>query len=210
MIRKEFKTKLEVDIYLAEQKVRMESGYLTRSEREELKQLLDKPDSLIKKEIESIKGKSIITNINELRKPCQEVTKEDNIKDLLKDLKDTCVSTNGWGCSANQVGINKKVSYIRVPKMDQKTKKIEFTELYLINAKIVERARPYIVKNEGCISFPGLSVQTDRYVFITVSYLDEKYQEQTTMLQDYEALAVQHEIDHQNGITIFDRKHKAR
>jgi peptide deformylase len=210
MIRKEFKTKLEVDIYLAEQKVRMESGYLTRSEREELKQLLDKPDSLIKKEIESIKGKSIITNINELRKPCQEVTKEDNIKDLLKDLKDTCVSTNGWECSANQVGINKKVSYIRVPKMDQKTKKIEFTELYLINAKIVERARPYIVKNEGCISFPGLSVQTDRYVFITVSYLDEKYQEQTTMLQDYEALAVQHEIDHQNGITIFDRKHKAR
>lgn len=155
--------------------------------------------------------KDIITNINLLRKPCLPVEKGEDIKSLLQDLKDTCIAKNGWGCSANQIGVNKKVSYIRVPKaINTKTKEITYSEFYLINAKIIEKDRKYTVKGEGCLSFPGITVQTDRWIFITIQYLDENFKEHTALMQDYEALTIEHEIDHQNGLTIFDRKHKRK
>jgi peptide deformylase len=56
------------------------------------------------------------------------------------------------------------------------------------------------------LSFPGVGVITRRYVFATVEYYNEKMELQTGILQDLEAICIQHEIDHQNGITIFDRK----
>lgn len=155
--------------------------------------------------------KSIITNINELRKPCELITKEDNLKIIMQDLVDTLKSKNGLGISANQIGYNKKISYIRIPKsIDKAKKEIQYKEYFIINAKIIEKARPIQVKNESCLSFQGIGIITQRYVFITVEYLDEKMELQTNLYQDLEAIAVQHEIDHQNCLTIFDRKWRSR
>jgi len=206
MIKKTFETKPEVDTYLAEQKIRMEKGYLTVSERTELKSLLEKPESLIvPKQKDIIEYKKIITNINALKVPCLEVRKDEDIKHIIKDLKDTLTNVGGLGLSANQIGYNRKISYIKIPKFT-KDKKIEFNEYILINAKIIEKNRPIQVKNEECLSFPGIGVTTKRYIFITVEYLNEKMELQTGMFQDLESLATQHEIDHTNGITMFDRK----
>lgn len=204
MLKIEFKDQLEFNIYLVEQKVRQEKGYLTRSEREVLKQMLDKnyKPTFLKEEKPKL---PIVTNINELRKPCQEVTKEDNIPEIIQKLKDTLDCYTGLGISANQIGIQKKISYIKIPKLTQ-DKKIEFTETILINAKIIEKNRPIKIKNEGCLSFPGVYVNTQRFVFCIVEFLNEKMKLQTGMFQDFESLAVQHEIDHQNGLTIFNRK----
>jgi peptide deformylase len=152
----------------------------------------------------------IITNINELRQLCQEVTNNDNIKELIQDLKDTLATKKGVGLTANQIGINKKISYIKLPKGISKDKKIDYNEYILINAKIVEKDRPIQVRGESCLSFPGVSVITRRYVFITVTYLDENLRERTGLFQDLEALVVQHEIDHQSGIVLFDRKWRAK
>jgi len=210
MIRKTFESKSEVDTYLSEQKIRMEKGYLTVSERTELKSLLEKPESLIvPKQKDITEYKKIITNINALKVPCLEVRKDEDIKHIIKDLKDTLNCVSGLGLSAPQIGYNRQISYIKIPKIT-KDKKIEFNEYILINAKIIEKDRPIQVKNEGCLSFPGVSVDTLRYVFCTVEYLNEKMELQTGMMQDLESLAVQHEIDHQNSITIFDRKWKAK
>ncbi len=152
----------------------------------------------------------IITNINELRQLCQEVTNNDNIKELIQDLKDTLATKKGVGLTANQIGINKKISYIKLPKGISKDKKIDYNEYILINAKIVEKNRPVQVRGESCLSFPGVSVITRRYVFITVTYLDENLKERTGLFQDLEALVVQHEIAHQEGKTIFDFKWRAK
>jgi len=155
--------------------------------------------------------KPIVTLITELKKPCLEVEEDENIKSLIQDLKDTLNSVKGWGISANQIGVNKRVSYIKVPKfMDPKTKEIKYSEYILINAKIIEKDKPVKIENEGCLSFPGVYVHTRRYIFITVVFENEKRQVQTGTMQDYEALATQHEIDHQNGIVIFNRKWRAK
>ena len=206
MLKQTFKDQLEFDIYLAEQKVRQEKGYLTKSEREVVKKMLEKDykPTFIKEKIKL----PIVTNINELKKLCQDVTKEDNVQEIVQKLKDTLASQSGLGLSANQIGIQKKISYIKVPKMT-KDKKIEFTELVLINAKIIEQDRPIKVQNEECLSLQG-SATTKRYVFIIVQYLNEKMELHTGIYQDLEALVVQHEIDHQNSLTIFDRKWRAK
>ena len=163
------------------------------------------PKSEIKKNI-----RPIVTNIKELHKPCEEVTKEDNIKDIIQCLKDTLESKKGWGISANQIGIQKKISYIKVPKFIDKNKQMQYNEYVLINAKIIEKDRPSKVNNESCLSFPGIGVITKRYVFCTVEYLNEKMESQTRVLQDLEALVVQHEVDHQLSIVLFDRKWRSK
>jgi peptide deformylase len=153
-------------------------------------------------------GLPIITNISELRKPCVPVEKGEDIGGIIRDLKDTLIARGGLGISANQIGINKRISYIKIPV--NKNKEIQYNEYILINAKIVEKDRPIQVKNEGCISFHGVYVNTRRYVFCTVEFLNEKLELQTGIYQDIEAICVQHEIDHQNGITLFDRKWVAK
>jgi len=207
MIKQTFKDQLEFDIYKVEQKVKMEKGYLTKSEREALKKMLEKDYKPTFIEVKPA-GFPIITNINELKKPCALVEKGEDVDDIIRDLKDTLVNKGGIGLSANQIGINKKISYIKIPKFVDKNKQMQYNEFILINAKIIEHDRPIRVNNEGCLSFPGISVTTKRYTYITITYLDENFKELTSCSQDLEALAIQHECDHQSGIVLFDRRYR--
>jgi peptide deformylase len=154
--------------------------------------------------------KPIVTNIKELRQTCQDVTKDDNIKDIIQDLKDTLESKKCIGLTANQIGINKKISYIKIPKSIDKNKQIQYNEHILINAKIIEKDKPIQVKNESCVSFPGVGIITKRFVFSIVQYYNEKMELKTGIYQDLESICIQHEIDHQSGLTIFDRKWRSK
>lgn len=208
MIAKLFNSLEEANLYLAEQKIRAEKGFLTKSERTQLKVLLEKPNLIVRKEPLS-KGKPIITDIVALKKPCEPVKIGEDIKTILKDLKDTLVThPNGIGLSANQIGYQKRVSFIRIPK--QVGQKVEWKEFYLINAKIIQHiGKPIQIKNEGCLSFPGIKVSTDRYIHVVVNYLDENFKANTAAFSDIESFVVQHENDHTLGLTIFDRKHRS-
>jgi peptide deformylase len=130
--------------------------------------------------------KPIVTNLAELKRPCIPVTKEDDIKQIIVDLKETLAThPTGWGLSANQISYNKCISYIRVPKtINHKDKKITYAELVMINPKIIEKDTPVKVNNEGCLSFEGINVTTKRYVYITVEFLDEKLNPQAGAFQD--------------------------
>jgi len=208
MLKNQFKDKLEFDFYVIEQKIRMERGYLSRSEREELKKMLGKDYKPIFIKEQKVKL-PIVMDIDKLRQPCSEVTKEDNIKEIIQKLKDTMVSNGGVGLSANQIGIQKRISYIKYPKRT-KDNKIEWIEFVLINAKIVEKERIIKINNEQCLSFPGVAVTTSRYVFTVTQYLNEKLEIQTRISQDLESFILQHEIDHQNSLVLFDRKWVAK
>jgi peptide deformylase len=211
MVRKFFKTKQELDIYIAEQNNRKIKGYLTSSERDQLDRMIKNPKEYIKEEKDLSKGKPIVTLIADLNKPCLPVEKNENIKGIIQDLKDTLAKTGGLGISANQIGVQKKISYLKVPKsIDNQTKKIEYSEYVLINAKIINKNTAVRVNNEGCISFPGIEVVTRRYAFVVVEFENEKRQIQTGMFANLESLVAQHEIDHQNNLTIFSRKWRAK
>jgi len=143
--------------------------------------------------------KPIITNIYELKKPCIEVQKEEDIIQIIQDLKDTFNSVKAYGISANQIGYNKKISYIKIPGEE---------EIVLINPQIIEKEEKIINRKESCLSFPNVYIDCDRWNQITITTNGLSYQKY--VCYGLEAIILQHEIDHLNGITIFDRKHKAR
>lgn len=204
--------KIEYEKYIAEEKIRMEKGYLTRSERESLKTMIDNPKDYIKEDLPKGRdGLPIILDRKILKQPSEEVVPGDDVKGIIQSLKDTVASRNdALGLSAPQIGIKKCISYIKVPTLDSENKTIQYKEMVLINPVITEKSKLINLRGEGCVSFPGVKVNTDRYIFCTVEYQDEKFEKHMGLVQDLEAFAIQHEVDHLNGILLFDRKHKAR
>ena len=153
--------------------------------------------------------KKIVTDITALRHPSILVEKNEDIKELIQDLKDTLATTTGYALAAPQIGINKQVCYIKIIKnIDKEAKKIDYEEIVAINPRIIEKDRKIIFRREGCLSLLGLRIDTDRYVFCIVEYENEKRELQTSMPQDIISFIWQHEIDHLEGRTIIERKHK--
>ena len=148
----------------------------------------------------------IVKDINQLKEKCVPVSSlsygegEDIAKRLLEELSN---SKNGIGLAANQIGINKRVCVINVKE----------EPLILINPEIIERSKETFVFPEGCLSFPNKHVRTIRNTSIKVKA--DNHNEELTFSADskdykdaFECACVQHEIDHLDGITMFDREFK--
>ena len=148
----------------------------------------------------------IVKDINQLKQKCVPVSAlsygegEDIAKRLLEELSN---SKNGIGLAANQIGINKRVCIINVKE----------EPLILINPEIIERSKETFVFPEGCLSFPNKHVRTIRNTSIKVKA--DNHDEELTFSADskdykdaFECACVQHEIDHLDGITMFDREFK--
>ena len=130
-----------------------------------------------------------------------------NIKDgeeiavrLLHELRNS--EESGIGLAANQIGINKRVCVINVKE-----------PLVLINPEIIERSEKEFIFPEGCLSFPNKKVRTKRNVSIKVKADNHEstlsFSADSKEMNDaFECVCVQHEIDHLDGITMFDREFK--
>ena len=146
----------------------------------------------------------IITEISKLKNKCENVSNikegEDIAAQLLKELSK---SKNGIGLAANQIGINKRVCVINVKE----------EPLILINPKIVETSDEQFIFPEGCLSFPDKKIKTQRFVDIKVEASNYEGQlsfsaNSEDITDAFECVCVQHEIDHLNGITMFDRQYR--
>lgn len=127
-------------------------------------------------------------------------------KQLIEALSEL---SNGLGLSANQIGIPKSVSVIRVRK--------DSDPIVLMNPRIISTEKEKLVFTEGCLSLPGKLVNTIRSIKVTVSTLNHANPlpfgpvtepiTQESVRTDYgilESVCVQHEIDHLNGILMID------
>ena len=144
----------------------------------------------------------IITEIKQLQLMCEEVKTvkegEEIGAQLLNELSE---NQNGIGLAANQIGINKRVCVINVKE-----------PLVLINPRIVEHSEEQFMFAEGCLSFPGKHVRTGRHTSVTVEADNHEgkmvFSADSEDINDaFECACVQHEIDHLDGITMFDRQH---
>lgn len=145
-----------------------------------------------------------------LRKRAEEIKEIDKtllseIDDLKKMLEK---SENGAALAANQIGVLKRFIGIK----DFKEKKVDI----LINPKIEkffgEKVYPKIVDEEGkgedflegCLSFPDFYGTVKRYLEIKLSWQDIKGKKMQRILKGFEAIVVQHEYDHLNGVLFVD------
>lgn len=137
-----------------------------------------------------------------LRQRSHDVRREEIVEqNLFERLKRVLETTTGIGIAAIQIGIPLRYAVMRKP--DGKGG-VEYFEL--VNPKIIDRdVLPQPFRGEGCLSFPGKSLTTMRHHMIKVEHgypEDRKVEEHDKTLG---AIAIQHEIDHMDGILFMDR-----
>ncbi len=108
----------------------------------------------------------------------------------------------GFGLAANQVGIMLKIIVINTLSNNKKQQGYLGA---LINPEIVEYGENVEMGNEGCLSFPEDRYDVCRSANVTVKFFDIDGKEHTRKFSGLNAVVVQHEVDHINGITMKDR-----
>ena len=144
----------------------------------------------------------IIKDRKELEIKCSPVSVKGGEEIGVRLLHELRESENGIGLAANQIGIQKRVCVINIKE-----------PLVLINPKIVEKSKEQFVFAEGCLSFPNKKIKTLRHQDIVVEADNHEgqlsFSANSKDINDaFECVCVQHEIDHLDGITMFDRAFK--
>lgn len=132
-----------------------------------------------------------------LRKTCAEVPEiTPNVKKMMDRMLETMYDANGVGLAAPQIGILKRVVVIDIGEDGP-------GPLKLINPVILERSG---VQDgpEGCLSCPGIWGDVKRSKYVKVKALNPDGEEIIIEGEDFLARALQHEIDHLDGILFID------
>ena len=136
-----------------------------------------------------------------LRQPAKRIAKvDDKIRTTIKEMLQTMYSADGIGLAAPQVGINKQLIVIDIA-LDQPDK----PPLVLINPKIVKSGSNLCNSEEGCLSIPGVYLEVTRPEEIEVSYKNEQGKPCKLKADGLLSRAIQHEMDHLNGVMFVDR-----
>lgn len=132
-----------------------------------------------------------------LREKARRVRKiDDSIHKLIEDMWETMYDAPGVGLAAPQVGIPLRIVVIHVP---------DYEPIALVNPEIVKRSGERTL-DEGCLSVPGYRGEITRSVKVLAKGIDpETGKEVRVRAQDHiMAQALEHEIDHVNGILYID------
>ena len=137
-----------------------------------------------------------------LREKAKEVPLVDEkIKKLLSDMLETMYDANGVGLAAPQVGVSLRMVVIDVEK-DEETGK--GNPIYMVNPKITWKSEEINIHCEGCLSVPKQSAEVERPASVKVEYLNENGEKQEFVAEGLLATAVQHELDHLDGVLYID------
>jgi peptide deformylase len=124
---------------------------------------------------------------------------DESIRTLVEDMFETMYAADGVGLAAPQVGVGKRVIVVDVSPADE-----HVPPFALVNPRIVAR-RGLVEGTEGCLSVPGVEGVVKRAAEVDVEGLDEfgrsVYMTGTGIL----SRALQHEIDHLDGVLFIRR-----
>jgi peptide deformylase len=135
-----------------------------------------------------------------LRADSEPVTEiNDDIRRLVDDMFETMYASNGVGLAAPQVGKNIRLCVIDVGE----------DPLVFINPTIIKSSGKEVC-DEGCLSLPGLTEKVQRATRVIARATDIDGSEFEIEAEDLLARAIQHELDHLDGVLFIDRISKAR
>ncbi len=140
-----------------------------------------------------------------LKKICREVGQIDGeIEALIEDLLDTMRSGPGSvGVAAPQIGVTFRVCVVDVSH-NKLGKDNNHGLLVMINPEIIHRDGSSIMR-EGCMSIPDYTGDVERATNLSVRFIDRQGIRNEFMATGFEAVAIQHEMDHLDGILFLDR-----
>jgi len=122
-----------------------------------------------------------------------------NIRALIIDMFDTMRAASGAGLAANQIGVLKRIFVLDLSSyVEEETK-----PYVIINPEIIYSSEEIWVAEEGCLSFPTIKkISITRPENLELKYLDENGVAQEMKASGWLARAIQHELDHLNGVTM--------
>jgi peptide deformylase len=135
-----------------------------------------------------------------LRKKAKPVTVFDSaLRDFLEAMMQTMMERDGVGLAAPQVGDSRRIVVID-------TTKGEAPPMVLVNPEFTFKSKELEEREEGCLSFPDLHLDIKRPAVVSVKACDGNGREFTVEKADgLLARALQHEIDHCDGLLIIDQ-----
>ncbi len=120
------------------------------------------------------------------------------LANLVEAMLETMRHANGLGLAAPQVGESTRLAVV-----DRKALPTG-EDLVLVNP-VLEVAWGRTTIEEGCLSLPGVWVEVRRATHVKVRYHDLQGQEHVIRADDMLAVALQHELDHLDGVLLVDR-----
>ena len=135
----------------------------------------------------------IVTDLKTLKNKSVKYILDHSLEAIFSELEEELEASEieGAGLSAIQIGLPLRIAIIRINELS----------LNLYNAKIIAGSEMITFEGEGCLSLPDEYVDTRRLNKITVKNGDGK----VFKLEGIEAIVVQHELDHWDGILMIDR-----
>ncbi|MBV7503785.1 peptide deformylase [Bacillus sp. sid0103] len=127
-----------------------------------------------------------------LEQACKPVVKFDRkLAKLLENMYDTMIEYDGVGLAAPQIGLDARIAIVDIDD--------ELGTIEMINPVILETSGEQ-TGPEGCLSFPGLFGEVTRPNFVKIEAFDRRGKKYTLEAEEFLARAIQHEIDHLDGI----------
>ena len=120
---------------------------------------------------------------------------DDGVRALIADLFDTMRAAKGVGLASNQIGVARRVAVVSVE---------DAGEYALVNPVVLESGGTQ-VGEEGCLSIPEIYADVERADRVVVEAMDEHGVRRRIEASGFLARAIQHEIDHLDGMLFLDR-----
>jgi peptide deformylase len=132
-----------------------------------------------------------------LKQGAQEVDPltDSELTSLVARMADSMYEAPGLGLAAPQVGVLKRVIIYD----------LEDGLVALCNPVIVEESEETVLDEEGCLSFPGITIDIERPERVTCEAVDLKGNGVRIQAEGLHARLLMHEVDHLNGVLIIDR-----
>ena len=121
------------------------------------------------------------------------------IRKLADDLLETMYDAPGVGLAGPQIGVMKRIFVIDCAGEDAAP-----DPKVLINPEITWESEELSTYDEGCLSIPEIYEAVTRPEMVRMSYLDENGKAQESEFDTLSATAVQHELDHLDGVLFID------
>lgn len=122
-----------------------------------------------------------------------------DLKSLVDEMFDSMYAAQGIGLAAPQISLSHRITVI-----DVSFKKDPAQKIALINPEIIERAGKQ-VEEEGCLSLPEIREKVERAAWVKVRAQDVTGKWFEVEGEELLARALQHEIDHLDGVLFIDR-----
>jgi peptide deformylase len=136
-----------------------------------------------------------------LRREADEVTSFDaDLQSLVRDMFETMYHAEGIGLAAPQIGLSTRVIVVDLRRSDHPDERIA-----IVNPRVVWASDEREREPEGCLSIPGLEEVVERPASVRVEGFDPKGTPLSVEAEELFARALQHEIDHVDGVLFLDR-----